>query len=128
MRHVCVVSNKKEGAAANLKALSTIHTQDKEEVTMHIKRFIAKNTTDTPIDLFMTGENGDIRFLPYYEACQAILPDTPTERFKHLCGEYTTSSSFALWLACHKIKTSEYKNILIYTNYQGKQHSLMLLG
>src|ERR1700752_782936 len=105
-----VVSNKKEGAAAKLKGLSTLHTQDKEEVAEHLKKFIDKNATDTSIDLFMTGENGDARFLSYYETCKTVLPNIPTERFKHLCGEYPTATSFALWLTCQKIQASMQKN------------------
>jgi beta-ketoacyl synthase-like protein len=123
-----VLNRQKENAVANVKALSTLHTENKEEIAAHLQQFISKNTANAPIDLFITGENGDIRYLPYYKACEEILPNIPTIHFKHLSGEYPTACSFALWLACHKIKTTKLTNILIYNNYQGKQHSFMLVG
>jgi hypothetical protein len=129
-----VLNKQKEGAVAYAKALSTLHTENKEEVAAHLQQFIAKNTANTPIDLFITGENGDIRYLPSYKEVYNVLctmykvQHTINKiQFKHLSGEYPTASSFALWLACQKIKTEKLTNILIYNNYQGKQHSFILV-
>jgi len=62
-------------------------------------------------------------------------------RYKHMSGEYPTATAFALWIACqalsgltlplHMIKRpgpagqKGIKNVLIYNNYKGRQHSFM---
>ncbi|XHR94482.1 hypothetical protein ACFJIV_30115 [Mucilaginibacter sp. UC70_90] len=59
--------------------------------------------------------------------------------YKHLCGEYPTSSAFALWLTANILKTGSVpatigqattpvKKILIYNHYQMIHHSLILLS
>lgn len=49
-------------------------------------------------DLVLLGENG---MLAHDQLLNASLGDltSPVARFKHLCGEFETSSGFALWLA-----------------------------
>lgn len=121
------VNKQKTGATAKLKAIGTIHTDKVEEVTQYLTNFINKNLGESSLSLFLSGENGDSRHLPYYSACQNIVPNIAVERFKHLCGEYATASAFALWLACHKIQHNNLKNVLIYNNFRGKQHSFMLV-
>src|ERR1700756_2835313 len=122
-----VVNKKKNGANAQLKAIGTIHTENMDGVTKYLKQFIDKNIPGNQVDLFLSGENGDARYLPYYLACQNLLPGIPVERFKHLCGEYATACAFGLWLACHKIKHNNLSRVLIYNNFRGKQHSFMLV-
>ena len=62
--------------------------------------------------------------------------------FKHLCGEYPTSTAFALWIAVNIIKTgtipavfdyngskeNKINRILIYNHYQNIHHSLILIS
>lgn len=121
------VNKQKNGASAKLKAIGTIHTDKEEDVTQYLRNFIDKNLEGNPLSLFLSGENGDSRYLSYYTACKKIVPNVNAEGFKHLCGEYATASSFALWLAIHKIKSQKLKNVLIYNNFRGKQHSFMLV-
>jgi len=121
------VNKQKTGATAKLKAIGTLHTDKEEDVAQYLKHFMEKNLGDNSLNLFLSGENGDSRYLPYYNACKKIVPNVTIEGFKHLCGEYATASSFALWLACYKIKSNNLKNVLIYNNFRGKQHSFMLV-
>ena len=135
------VNNVKENADGKLKAISTLHSDNEEDVKQHLKDFIETHAKNNAIDLLITGENGDNRFTHFYTLAETILPDVSVTRFKHICGEYPTASAFALWFACtiletknipaHAIKkqvgNKSYKNILIYNNYQGKQHSIMLV-
>ncbi len=121
------VNKQKDGATAVLKAIGALHSDNQEEIIQYLTSFITKNGGSANIDLFLSGENGDSRYLPYYKACQNVLPNIPLKRFKHLCGEYATASSFALWLACKEIQHSTLKTILIYNNFRGKQHSFMLV-
>jgi len=139
-----ILSNNKENSLAKLQSFTTVHTSDKQVVKEKIQQFLSINLPpEEKIDLFISGENGDERLLKYYLACENLLEnEIASVRFKHMSGEYSTASAFALWLACNvlgrkisipkhcfKNKTSEenYKNILIYNIYKGEQHSLMLV-
>jgi 3-oxoacyl-[acyl-carrier-protein] synthase II len=64
-------------------------------------------------DLVISGYNGDIRLKsPSQEFLQTNFPKTLHCYYKHLCGEYDTASSFALWLANEIIKTQIIPNYL----------------
>ena len=138
-----LVNDKKEGASAVVKAIKTLHTGDEETVKTELKSFIENNfEKEQKPDLFLTGENGDNRLLKYYSACESVLPDINTIRYKHMSGEYPTTSSFALWLCCHILgchqipahmnkkakKPEKIKNIILYNNYKGMQHVFAIVG
>jgi hypothetical protein len=130
-------------AAAKITGVHMLHTNDKDVVTDQLKLFLNKYlSAGQKIDLFLSGENGDVRFLDYYDACEKTLgKQTSVARFKHMVGEYATASAAALWLACyilkeqflpeHMIKFSFSQNlfnrILIYNNHKGQQHSFILV-
>ena len=139
-----LVNNVKEQALARLRSLVTLHTEDKGAVTRQLQAFLDQTLQagEKP-DLFLSGENGDNRISHFYNACEDILDKgLPVARYKHLSGEYPTAAAFGLWVACrlvggmpiapHMIKhgtaPTAYKNILLYNNYKGLQHSFMLLS
>ncbi|HZE84152.1 MAG TPA: beta-ketoacyl synthase chain length factor [Puia sp.] len=134
----------KANARARLGAVSTLHSHDEHAVRDQLNYFIRKYipTGEEP-DLLMTGENGDIRLLKFYTACEsAVAGDVAVARFKHMSGEYPTAQAFAVWLACqildnqhlpsHMLKKStaarEFRNIIIYNNHKGIQHSFTLVS
>ncbi len=138
-----LVNNKRENAAARVHGLTTIHSDEVDAVRDRLQNFI---DTQVPagekIDLLLSGENGDNRLYHFFASCEAVMDKEATlARFKHMSGEYPTASAFALWLACHlpggqslpqhMIKRSsrktEYKNVLIYNNNNGAQHSFILV-
>jgi hypothetical protein len=95
------------------------------------------------VDLVITGKNGDTTNDKIYKSLeQSLFKDTAIANYKHLCGEYPTSSSFGLWVAANVIKTGEVpaviaqnkvnnkapKKVLLYNHYQSKYHSLMLVS
>lgn len=137
------VSGQRQNALAGLAGVSTLHSNDPVIVGRRLGEFLQSCLpADTAIDLFLSGENGDCRLLPFYTACETGLPaGVPIARFKHCCGEYPTASAFAVWLSCqllsgmalpeHMIKrgrATTFRNILIYNHYKGLQHSFMLLS
>ncbi|HTS46053.1 MAG TPA: beta-ketoacyl synthase chain length factor [Puia sp.] len=138
-----LVSGSKTGAIAKLRAIHTIHSGDEKIIAGALKMFLQKELTPGGIiDLYISGENGDNRLGKYYLACEKNIGDNAgIARFKHMSGEYPTASGIACWLACHflqapdlpahMIKRSsgkkQFKKILIYNNYKGKQHSFMLI-
>ena len=138
-----VVNNQHEGAISKLIALKSLHSTDISEVTSQLSLFLAENLdSGQSVDLLISGENGDSRHLPFYSEVEQMFPQsTSVIRFKHLCGEYPTSTSFALWLGTHLFtannipdhlykRKSSVKNelTLIYNHFKGNQHSFMLLG
>lgn len=139
-----LVNASKENAVAKFEAIHIFHTQNEATVLEQLKCFLDKHLpSDEQVDLLLSGENGDNRFISFYEAVEAQMQkDTAIARFKHMSGEYPTAASFAFWLACnilqnqkipaHSIKRNpdqkKIGRILIYNNYKGLQHSFMLLA
>ena len=147
-----LVSDQKENALARLEALATLHSEEPAEVEDRLRRFLDQHLPPgEKIDLLLTGENGDNRFLPFFTSCENVLGKNPgnlpdaapaVARFKHMCGEYPTAAAFALWLACqlfgdqplppHMLKRPSaktgYKRFLIYNSHKGLQHSFMLVS
>ena len=103
----------------------------------------ALNLNIDDIDIVLSGLNGDItNDAIYHQLSGRIFQDKPFAYFKHLCGEYHTASSFALWIAANCIRSRQYpqilkvnsinprhiRNILIYNHYNGVNHSLILVS
>lgn len=93
-------------------------------------------------DLVILGYNGDSRSDHYYhQLVKGALKHKAVTAYKHLCGEYDTSTSFALWLAWHILKNGmpvlpafteeklpqEIRSVLIYNQIRGKYHSVYYL-
>ena len=91
----------------------------------------------------ITGKNGDLKNdAVYKQLSSSIFKNKNIANYKHLCGDYATSSSFALWLAANVIKRGFIpqvvienlvddripKKVLIYNHYLHKYHSLMLVS
>ncbi len=138
------VNNEAQGAVAKLEAVKTLHTDDPVLVIAAMKKFLAFHFSggEKP-DLLLTGENGDERLQGYYDSVESLFDEAVTvARFKHLCGEYCTASSFACWLSIQILKTGSTpsfitkknpseapcRKILIYNNYRGAQHAFILLS
>lgn len=139
-----LVNGERNAATAVVEAVQVFHTKDVENVSVEISTFMKKYLQDgRKIDLLISGENGDCRMNPFYAACEALMdPFCTLSRFKHMCGEYPTATAMALWLACQVLKTQDLprhmikkhgkkdtvKSILIYNNFKGLQHSLILVS
>jgi hypothetical protein len=138
------MNNQRDGAIASLDAIRTVHTEDPAVVLNIFKEFLSENFADSKMpDLLLTGEDGDNRLLKYYEAVESAIQDTvPVARFKHLCGEYCTATSFACWLSFQILTNGSIpplvikknysakpvRRILIYNNYRGAQHAFILVS
>lgn len=139
-----IVNNSADGAVAKVATIATLHNNDIELVKQQLKLFLQKNLVEgEAIDLFLSGENGDNRTLPFYTACENLLnDDTVVVRYKHMTGDYATAAAPGLWYACqfmqgqqvpqHMVKKTSskasYQNILIYNNFKGLQHSFILVS
>jgi 3-oxoacyl-(acyl-carrier-protein) synthase len=147
-----LVDRQREGAVAHVRALETLHTTDAAAasagaaVKAALQDFLDTHLREgESVGLFLTGENGDNRLLHFYTACESLMPAaTAIARFKHMSGEYPTAAAMGLWLACRIIETGElpphmtkrppvpgisaFRNVLLYNNYKGAQHSFMLVS
>jgi 3-oxoacyl-(acyl-carrier-protein) synthase len=133
-----------DNAYAQLNAVSTLYNPaNKDVVSTTIQQFLSlQQISMDDIDLIITGQNGDERNDALYNDLQQCIFENKTViTYKHLCGEYPTSSSFALWLAANIIKqnclpecfknnsnANDFKKILIYTNSYWKYQSLILVS
>ena len=139
---VFIVNNASKDAAAKLESIDIFHTEDETELNSRVQEFISGNESqEHPVDLVITGENGDIRFKKFYEALPSFTSATFT-RFKHICGEYATASAVAVWIALQLLNGLELpghmlnkpgaagrpKRILIVNHFKKNQHSLMLVS
>jgi len=135
-------------SADNLARFDAVETfyglKDTAEIETKINAFISRQgLTVNDIDLVITGRNGDVKNDAVYERINnSIFQNISLANYKHLCGEYPVSTSFALWMAANILKrqivpdiikerevtTSAPKNILIYNHYLNTYHSLMLVS
>ena len=138
------MNNQREDAIACLKAIRTVHTEDPVMVLKMLTEFLSENFAEGEMpDLLLTGEDGDNRLLKYYEVVESAVQDpVPVARFKHLCGEYCTATSFACWLSFQILTNGNIpplllkknpsakpvRQILIYNNYRGAQHAFILVS
>jgi len=139
-----IVNNEATASIAKLAAITTIHSTDIELVKGRLKIFLQNNLpAGTEIDLLLSGENGDNRTLPFYTACETLLPDDASVvRYKHMVGDFPTAAALGLWYACaflqnrqvpahlfkKKTEKTVYQNILLYNNFKGLQHSFILVS
>ena len=139
-----IVNSSADAAIAKVEAISAIHSTDKELVKQQLGLFLQKNlAAGEEIDLFFSGENGDNRTLPFYTTCETLLADnTSIVRYKHMTGDYATAAAPGLWYACQFIQNQQvpaqmfkkqtsktaYRNILLYNNFKGLQHSFILIS
>lgn len=134
------IGQQSENAVMELVQLKTAHTRNPEELTDLLKGLKEEYNIST----VFSGENGDSRILPFYEQIENTFDSATVCRYKHLCGEYPTTTAYALWLAMkafqeNRIPTllnmkrgevkeiSREEHILIYNAYQGYQHSFILV-
>ncbi|MFT3945538.1 MAG: beta-ketoacyl synthase chain length factor [Agriterribacter sp.] len=133
-----LVNNNSSNAVACIRDVHSIHTTDIMQLSSALQHFLQKNNIEAKnIDVLISGENGDNRLLKYYHAVEAVI-NAPVARYKHMTGEFPTSTAVAVWLACNadKLPAHMFKsgypgttagNILIYNNYKGMQHGFILI-
>ncbi len=113
------------------------------EIDARVKDFLHnRRLTTRDVDMVLLGKNGDVKLDANYDQfASSLFPKSAVGVFKHLCGEYPTAIAFALWVAAKILKRGKVpssvfvkgesdknlKRILIYNQYQGKHHSLIML-
>lgn len=136
---------KKEQSYAQLLALEMLYNpQDTVlEASQILKDLMAKHKVDLSKTAVILGYNGIANEEVIYNEIAKKLQfnSIAIANFKHLCGESYTASAFALWMGAqilHKqsiptsisynnCKTEEIEHLLIYNQFQEKEHAFMLL-
>lgn len=134
---------KKENSYAVLEALQIQNELNVNDVDNFISSFLEKNHLKIQdIDVVVLGNNGDINFDTYYTAVGSLFSKIPQVYYKHLCGEFNTASAFGFWVAAsilknqaipqvvkmNSIEKANFSKVLLYNQFQGKDHSLVLLS
>ncbi len=127
-------------SGAKILAVETYSFLDAAEVALNTKLILSANQIEKP-GLIISGHNGDLKNDEVNDLYISLLNfKSPVLKYKHLCGEYATASSFATWLASEILKqnkipefTGSYvtdepvDSVLIYNQQEGKYHSIILI-
>ncbi|PZX48722.1 beta-ketoacyl synthase N-terminal-like domain-containing protein [Algoriphagus chordae] len=136
-------NEKSENCYSELIDTAIFNTLEKEELTSELQEFLKNNQLSVDeIDAIICGYNGDVQFDDYYELLtDGVFAQTQQVYYKHLSGEYHSSSAFGFWLAnkilktqtlpkavkLNQVKDSGFEFILLYNQYMGENHSFTLL-
>jgi 3-oxoacyl-(acyl-carrier-protein) synthase len=109
------LTNDKEKALCALASLNIIQNPTTESVQTTIDKVLAENNLNIKdIDIVLCGMSGDSRFEHLYKPVfDTATAHTTIAAFKHLAGEYDTSTGFAMWLATELFKTQQVPEVLI---------------
>jgi len=140
-----ISADRSDHSYARLRNLSTlIDIRGSYRRDQAIRNFLLQNQLQPEdIDFLIVGISGDAVFDPvYHQFASDFFPNTPLAWYKHLCGEYHTSTGFALYTAAQILKSQEcseilllnhkapsrLKNILIYNQFRNINHSFLLVS
>jgi 3-oxoacyl-(acyl-carrier-protein) synthase len=137
-------NSKKPGSYAELKGVRTLfNPSGEDEIESTVKTFLrSKGLIPQDISAVISGFSGNPSTDNLYNTINRnLFQDATILGYKNLCGEYMTSSSFALWLGSMILKTGsipecvivknagiEQSNILIHNHFMGINHSFILIG
>jgi len=130
---------------ATLKGIKTIYKPANQiEIENKISELLGENKlTAEDIDVVIYGISGDARFdHSFYHVKDNYFVNNTSTWYKHLCGEYQTSSGFAMWMAAMMCKMQTIpskvligennrktiKHIIIYNSFRNIHHSLFLIS
>ncbi len=89
------------------------YNHDKCPLDKYIMNLFGRaNIKPEDVQLVLLGKNGNSDTDKSYLPIQSAFQNTPLATWKQLCGEYQTSTGFALWLAHHMIRTQVIPNYL----------------
>ncbi len=134
----------KSSTYAEMKDVFIINRLSVEEVEDAAIQFLKANQLGgDDIDAVILGYDGDAEFDNYYRRLgENCFSNTPQAYYKHLSGEYNTASAFGLWvgvnlireqnipdiLQVNQLQRAGYRNILLYNQYRGIDHSFILIS
>lgn len=115
---------------------------DKEELADFVDRFLEVNKLDrSVISALVLGNSGDITYDHYFEELGKLFEDRVQLYYKHLYGHSDVASAFGMATAAYVLKEQSIPEnivwkagkqipltyVLLYNQYKGRDHSLVLL-
>lgn len=109
------LTNSATNALCTIASLRIIQKPTTESIQETIDNVLAENNLNIKdIDVVLCGTSGDNRFEHLYTpVLDNATAHTTIAAFKHLVGEYDTSTGFAIWLATELFKSQQVPEILI---------------
>ncbi|MEC3906101.1 beta-ketoacyl synthase chain length factor [Tamlana sp. 2201CG12-4] len=135
-------SSKQKNSYCTLKAIEITNKATPQILKGKLHKFLKRNgLSASDIDAVLLGNNGDGYDNYYHNLQDSIFNATQQIHYKHVSGEFFTASAFGFWAATHIVKQqkipkalllnktekSNYKNVLLYNQFKGQQHSFILL-
>lgn len=135
-------TEKPESATAEICDVNLAYHLTEEELVTKINDFLSKNgMTKGDIDTVIFGRSGDCRSDRFFDTLERDLFDQQRNIvYKHLTGDYYCASAYGVWLASHLLQGTPLpkayirkdlkgipKNVLLYNNYEGRQHGMILM-
>ncbi|HSI69685.1 MAG TPA: beta-ketoacyl synthase chain length factor [Gillisia sp.] len=136
-------SEKRKTTYGVLQDVDVFQAQNSKEASEKISEFLQKNKIEIrELQCILLGRNGDNRYDNFHTDLQSeMFSEISQLAWKNLAGDYDTSSGFALQLGCQILKNrrtpetlklnditpASTGRILIYNQYLGENHSLVLL-
>lgn len=134
------VSN--ERTYASVEAIEILYCPD--NVDASVEAFLARyGKAPGDVDVLLLGMNGDASGDEVYEKIGAhLFPGKAHAWYKHLSGEYFTSTGFGLWFAANCLKyrhiplfatlngnsAGSFQNLLLVNHFQNRNFSLILFS
>jgi len=141
-----LLSSEKLNCSSCISDVSIFHCPDIEKgLNLKIENFLkTQNLGLSDIDIVLSGKNGDINIDEAYNSIENLdFKNADFIYYKQLCGEYDTSSAYALWLADKIIANQKIPNftqgknpdnrrnidhILIYNYCSRDKHAIILVS
>lgn len=136
-------SKSHEHSYAQYKDLKTLYRPSIADLEQHLKDLIGTHHIDVEKLVVLMGNNGiEAEDKLYHHLGNKVLSDSHIAHYKHLSGEYYTSTAFAFWVACQILKKqrvpkalnpkstpdADIQHVLIYNQFMSIEHSLILLA
>jgi 3-oxoacyl-(acyl-carrier-protein) synthase len=128
----------------SLRDMYMVYKPEPNQLQDELQRFLKNNNANSgDVDVVINGASGDVEHDAIVNALiKRVVPESMEIRFKHLSGEYSTSTSFAVWLGASILKkqaipvavrTQREQNpkkmdtILVINQYMAKAFTFMLM-
>ncbi len=133
---------KDHGSYAELKSTKTLYKLPFGLNGALVDFLATARLTPEDIDVVLLGINGNVEEDFIYDTANELFKNSSLAWYKHLCGEYETSSAFAMLIASwvlknqkipevvklNNIPAKEINNVLIYQQRFNRNHSFTILS
>jgi hypothetical protein len=113
--------NKSSSTWCGILDVHMVYKPEPGELKHELQNFLSTNKISVnDIDVIVNGASGDVDHdIIINDLIHHIVPESMEVRFKHLSGEYSTSTSFAIWLAASILKKQSIPKAVMHTHRRG---------